>query len=60
MTAFKYVAVDPDGKKVRAKSDAVNLDSLRNELESQQLDVKKIRKQRKFTEIELTQRKVPR
>jgi|tagenome__1003787_1003787.scaffolds.fasta_scaffold20947657_2 type IV pilus assembly protein PilC len=60
MTAFKYVAVDAEGKKVRAKADAVNLDSLRNELESQQLDVKKIRKQRKFTEIELTQRKVPR
>src|SRR3954452_10232274 len=60
MTAFKYVAVDPDGKKVRAKADAVNLDSLRNELESQQLDVKKIRKTRKFTEIELTPRKVPR
>jgi len=32
MTAFKYVAVDPDGKKVRAKADAVNVDSLRNEL----------------------------
>jgi type IV pilus assembly protein PilC len=60
VTAFKYVAVDPDGKKVRAKADAVNLDSLRNELESQQLDVKKIRKTRKFTEIELTPRKVPR
>jgi type IV pilus assembly protein PilC len=60
MTAFKYVAVDPDGKKVRAKADAVNLDSLRNELLAQQLDVKKIRKTRKFTEIELTPRKVPR
>ena len=60
MTAFKYVAVDPDGKKVRAKADAVNLDSLRNELLAQQLDVKKIRKKRKFTEIELTPRKVPR
>src|SRR3954470_18389928 len=60
MTAFKYVAVDAEGKKVRAKADAVNVDSLRNELESQQLDVKKIRRQRKFTEIELTQRKVPR
>ena len=60
MTAFKYVAVDPDGKKVRAKADAVNVDSLRNELLAQQLDVKKIRRQRKFTEIELTPRKVPR
>src|SRR3954470_21547274 len=60
MTAFKYVAVDAEGKKVRAKADAVNPDSLRKEIESQQLDVKKIRKQRKFTEIELTKRKVPR
>jgi type IV pilus assembly protein PilC len=60
MTAFKYVAVDHDGKKVRAKADAVNVDSLRNELLAQQLDVKKIRRQRKFTEIELTPRKVPR
>ncbi|MGZ4713920.1 MAG: type II secretion system F family protein [Acidimicrobiia bacterium] len=60
MTAFKYVAVDPDGRKIRAKADAVNQDSLRNELELRQLDVKKIRKRRSFREIELTPRKVPR
>lgn len=60
MPGFKYVAVGPDGAKVRAKADAVNVDSLRNELLARQLDVKRIRKQRKFTEIEITRRKVPR
>jgi type IV pilus assembly protein PilC len=60
MPGFKYVAVAPDGAKVRAKADAVNVDSLRNELLARQLDVKKIRRQRKFTEIEITRRKVPR
>src|SRR3954470_7164405 len=60
MPGFKYVAVAPDGAKVRAKADAVNIDSLRNELLARQLEVKKIRRRRKFTEIELTKRKVPR
>ena len=60
MPGFKYVAVAPDGAKVRAKADAVNVDSLRNELLARQLDVKRIRKQRKFTEIEITRRRVPR
>ena len=60
MPGFKYVAVAPDGAKVRAKAEAVNLDSLRNELLARQLDVKKIRRQRKFTEIEITKRRVPR
>ena len=60
MPGFKYVAVAPDGSKVRAKADAVNVDSLRNELLARQLDVKRIRKQRTFTEIEITRRKVPR
>ena len=60
MTGFRYVAVTPEGSKVRAKAEAVNADSLRNELLAQQLDVKKIRRQRKFTEIEITPRKVPR
>lgn len=60
MTAFKYVAVDADGKKVRAKADAVNQDSLRNELEARQLRVTKISRRRSFTEIEITKRKVPR
>ena len=60
MPGFRYVAVAPDGTKVRAKADAVNVDSLRNELLARQLDVKRIRKQRKFNEIEITRRKVPR
>lgn len=60
MTAFKYVAVDANGKKVRAKADAVNQDSLRNELEARQLQVTKISRRRGFTEIEITRRKVPR
>jgi type IV pilus assembly protein PilC len=60
MTAFKYVAVDADGKKVRATADAVNQDSLRNELEARQLRVTKIARRRSFTEIEITKRKVPR
>lgn len=60
MTAFKYVAVTPEGKKIRAKADAVNVDSLRNELLARQLDVKKISRRRKFTEIEVTKRRVPR
>ncbi len=60
MTAFKYVAVDANGKKVRAKADAVNQDSLRNELEARQLQVTKISRRRRFTEIEVTKRKVAR
>jgi type IV pilus assembly protein PilC len=60
MTAFKYVAVGPDGQKIRAKADAVNLDSLRNELEARQLQVTKISRRRSFSEIEITKRKVPR
>ncbi len=60
MPGFRYVAVAPDGAKVRAKADAVNIDSLRNELLARELDVKKIRRRRKFTEIEVTKRKVPR
>ena len=60
MPGFRYVAVAPDGTKVRAKADAVNVDSLRNELLARQLDVKRISKQRKFNEIEITRRKVPR
>jgi type IV pilus assembly protein PilC len=57
---FRYVAVTPEGKKVRAKAEAVNLDSLRNELLARQLEVKRIRRRRKFTEIEITKRRVPR
>jgi type IV pilus assembly protein PilC len=60
MPGFTYVAVAPNGKKVRAKAEAVNIDSLRNELLARQLEVKKIRRRRKFTEIEVTKRKVPR
>ena len=60
MPGFRYVAVAPDGTKVRAKAEAVNVDSLRNELLARQLDVKRISKQRKFNEIEITRRKVPR
>lgn len=60
MPGFTYVAVAPDGKKVRAKAEAVNADSLRNELLARQLEVKRIRRRRKFTEIEVTKRKVPR
>ena len=60
MPGFRYVAIAPDGTKVRAKADAVNVDSLRNELLARQLDVKRISKQRKFNEIEITRRKVPR
>jgi len=60
MPGFKYVAVDVDGQKIRATADAVNLDSLRNELEARQLQVTKIRRQRSFSEIELTPKKVPR
>lgn len=60
MPGFKYVAVAPDGAKVRAKAESISADSLRNELLARQLDVKRIRRQRKFTEIEITRRRVPR
>lgn len=60
MPQFTYVAVAPDGKKVRAKAEAISADSLRNQLLAQQLDVKRVRQRRKFTEIEITKRKVPR
>lgn len=60
MPGFKYVAVTPEGKKVRAKAEAVNADSLRHELLARELEVKQIRRRRKFTEIEVTKRRVPR
>lgn len=60
MTDFRYVAVAPDGTKVRAKAEAISAESLRNQLMAQQLDVKSIRAKRKFTEIEITRKRVPR
>ncbi len=60
MPTFTYVAVTPEGEKVRAKADAISLDSLRNELLARELNVKRIRQRRKFNQIEITKRKVPR
>ena len=60
MPTYTYIAVTPEGKKVRAKADAISIESLRNELLARELTIKKIRQRRKFNEIEITKRKVPR
>jgi type IV pilus assembly protein PilC len=60
MAQFKYVAVTPEGTKLRATTEAMSADALRNELMGRQLEVKKITEKRTFGKIEITKQKVKR
>jgi type IV pilus assembly protein PilC len=60
MAQFKYLAVAADGTKLRATTEAMSADALRNELMGRQLEVKSIREKRSFNKIEITKQKVKR
>jgi type IV pilus assembly protein PilC len=60
MAQFKYLAVAADGTKLRATTEAMSAESLRNELMGRQLEVKKISEKRSFNRIEITKQKVKR
>ncbi len=60
MAQFKYVAVTAEGTKLRATTEAMSADALRNELAGRQLEVKKISEKRTFSKIEITKQKVKR
>ncbi len=60
MAQFRYLAVAQDGTKLKATTEAMSADALRNELMSRQLEVKRISEKRTFTKIEITKQKVKR
>ena len=60
MAQFKYLAIADDGTKLRATTEAMSEDALRNELVSRQLEVVKISEKRSFNKIEITKQKVKR
>jgi type IV pilus assembly protein PilC len=60
MGQYKYVAVTAEGTKLRATTEAMSAEALRNELMGRQLEVKKISEKRTFTKIEITKQKVKR
>lgn len=59
MATFKYIALAPDGTKVRAVGDAASANVLRNELMLRDLQVVKIREKKSINEIEITRQRVP-
>jgi len=58
MTSYRYVAVAPDGRRIKAGADVASEEVLRTELILRNLEVRKIRRQHKFTEIELAKQRV--
>jgi type IV pilus assembly protein PilC len=60
MAQFRYLAVAPDGTKLKATTEAMSAEALRNELLSRELDVKKISEKKTFGKIEITKQKVKR
>lgn len=60
MAQFKYLAVAADGTKLRATTEAMSADALRNELAARQLDVVRISEKKRFTKIEITKQRVKR
>jgi type IV pilus assembly protein PilC len=59
MPRYAYVALKPDGSKVKAKAEANNEDALRRELLLQNLDVQSV-EAKKSLNVELTKQRVPR
>jgi type IV pilus assembly protein PilC len=60
MAQFRYLAVAPDGTKLKATTEAISADALRNELLARELDVKRISEKKSFNKIEITKQKVKR
>jgi len=60
MAQFKYLAVASDGKKLRATTEAMSAEALRNELTLRELDVIKISEKKTFSKIEITKQRVKR
>ena len=60
MAQFKYLAVAPDGTKLKATTEAMSAEALRNELMARELDVKRISEKKTFNKIEITKQKVKR
>src|SRR3954454_8531943 len=60
MAEFRYLAVAPDGTKLKATTEAISADALRNELHARELDVKRISEKKSFNKIEITKKKVKR
>jgi type IV pilus assembly protein PilC len=60
MAEFKYLAVAPDGTKLKATTEAISAEALRNELLARELDVQRITEKKSFNKIEITKKKVKR
>jgi type IV pilus assembly protein PilC len=60
MAQFKYLAIAPDGTKLKATTEALSADALRNELLARELDVQRITEKKSFNKIEITKKKVKR
>jgi type IV pilus assembly protein PilC len=60
MGTYKYVAVAPDGTKVRAAAEAASANVLRHQLALRELNVVKVRERKPFAQIEITRERVPR
>lgn len=60
MAQFKYLAVAADGTKLRATTEAMSADAVRNELAARQLKLVKISEKKGFSKIEITKQKVKR
>ena len=60
MPVYRYVAIAPDGAQIKARTEAPNEEVLRHELMLRNLEVKQIRRRKRFNELELTPQRVPR
>lgn len=58
MPAFKYVAVDTEGRKHTGVVEGTSAVAARNLLLGQRLDVKKLSKRQSWTQIEITRKKI--
>lgn len=58
MPTFKYVAIDPNGAKIRGTQDAASAVRVRNDLLNREYQVVEVKERRPFTEIEITTKKI--
>src|SRR4051812_48088958 len=59
MPTYKYVAVGPDGGRVKEVAEAPSEDVLRNQLLLRNLEVQQLKQKKGFNELELTPQRVP-
>ena len=59
MPTYKYVAVGPDGGRVKETAEAPSEDVLRNQLLLRNLEVHQLKQKKTFNELELTPQRVP-